>query len=312
MANVAGMGTTFNLLNFVGELFKITPTDTPFLAIAGGLSGGRQTLSKQFPWQTVDNAAAEQPSAVEGAVPTYEERDRAEIWNTTQIFQYGWHLTYTKQAAIGNVANAEPLVGTQPVTDEYTFQLMLKLERAARDVDFSYLNGTFAYPADNATARKTRGIITAVNAAALTTVAAGTADLSKDHIDELVRKLVDNGAPLRQTVAFANSFNRQAFSNVYAYAPEDRNYGGVSIKTVETDFDVFGVTYERQVPAGTVLLADMSVVVPRFLLIPRKGHFFVEPQPSEGSSDKWMLYGESGIQYGPPHWHGTITGLSTS
>ena len=31
MAIVNGQGTTFNLPNFVGELFAITPTETPFL-----------------------------------------------------------------------------------------------------------------------------------------------------------------------------------------------------------------------------------------------------------------------------------------
>jgi hypothetical protein len=35
-------GTTFNLPNFVGELFELTPADTPFLSAIGGLTGGNR------------------------------------------------------------------------------------------------------------------------------------------------------------------------------------------------------------------------------------------------------------------------------
>ena len=37
MAAVAGQGTTFNLPNYHGELFTVTPTETPFLSAIGGL-----------------------------------------------------------------------------------------------------------------------------------------------------------------------------------------------------------------------------------------------------------------------------------
>ena len=48
MAGITGQGTTFNLPNFVGELFGITPEDTPFLSAIGGLTGGKSVAAKRF------------------------------------------------------------------------------------------------------------------------------------------------------------------------------------------------------------------------------------------------------------------------
>ena len=67
MGAISGMGDTYDLPNFVGELFNITPSDTPLLSMMGGMTGGVSTKSKQFTWQTVDNATAAQTVAVEGA-----------------------------------------------------------------------------------------------------------------------------------------------------------------------------------------------------------------------------------------------------
>ena len=77
MGAVSGLGDSYDLPNYVGELFNITPNDTPFLSAIGGMTGGKSVTSKQFTWQTVDNATAAQTVAVEGADPTYAERSRS-------------------------------------------------------------------------------------------------------------------------------------------------------------------------------------------------------------------------------------------
>ena len=128
MANVSGMGDSYDLPNYVGELFNVTPNDTPFLAMMGGMTGGKSVTSKQFTWQTVDNAAAAQTAVVEGADPTYEERTRSEVVNVTQIMQYGVNVSYTKQAATGNLSG-QAIIGSQPVQDELAFQLDLKIQK---------------------------------------------------------------------------------------------------------------------------------------------------------------------------------------
>lgn len=316
MAAVSGMGTTFNLPNYVGQLFNLTPNDTPFLSMMGGLTGGIRTTSKRFTWSTTDNATAAQPALLEGADATFSERDRAEVFNVVQIFQEAIQLSYTVQAARGQLGNlpvgtpaASSILGTNAVGDEMAWQIMMKLEKIARDVEYTFLQGAFAEPDDNATARKTRGLIAAVTTNA---VAAGSTALTKTHIDTLLSTMYANGAPFRNPVIFLNAFQKLAISNIYGYAPEDRNVGGVNINQIETDFGRFGVVLDRHMPAATVLLADLSFLAPVILEIPGKGFLFREPLAKVGSYDREQIYGELGLRYGPQIFHGKITGLTTS
>ena len=312
MAAVSGMGDTFDLPNYVGELFNITPSDTPLLSMIGGITGGKSVTSKQFTWQTVDNTAAAQTAVVEGADPTYEERTRSEVTNVTQIMQYGVNVSYSKQAATGNLSG-QAIIGNQPVQDELGFQLDMKLKRAARDIEFSFLQGAYNAGADLATARKTRGML-----AATTTneVAGGSAALTQAMVDACLKAMADSGAPFEQPVIFANAFQKQKLSSIYssalALAPRDRNYGGVNINTLETDFGEVGIVYSRHIPAEDVLIADVAFLKPVFLDIPGKGHFFVEPVAQSGAAYKYQVYGEIGLEYGPELFHGKITSLSTS
>lgn len=308
MGAVSGQLTTFNAPNYVGELFRVTPNDTPFVSMIGGLTGGKRTDSKQFSWQSVDNAAAAQPANLEGADVTYSERSRSEVYNVVQIYQEGVQTSYTKQAAVGNLAG-QSILGSQPVMNEHDFQIQLKLEKIARDIEYTFLNGTYAFPADNVTARKTRGLISAVTT---NTVAAGSADLSQEMIDELLREMVASGAPFRSPVLFAGAFNIQRLNEIYGYAPESRNVGGLAINQIVTPFAQLGIVFDRHMPADTVLIADVSVCAPVFLMIPGKGFLFQEEIAKTGSADKTQLYGEVGLEYGPEQWHGTITATSTA
>lgn len=319
MAAISGAITTFNDPNFVGELFKVTPTDTPFLSMIGGLTGGRGVMTKEFTWQTVDNYAPAQTVALEGADPTYTGRSRSELKNVLQIMQYGVSLSYTDRAAIAQLGAGggnpsvvpAPILGDQPVGDPLGFQLGLTMERAATDVEYSFLQGTYAYPDVNTATneRKTRGLSAAITTNA---VAAGATALSKTHIDSLMKQMADSGAPFRNVVLFANSFNRQAISGIYGYAPADRNVGGLSIKQIETDFAQLGVVYDRHMPTDSIFAVDVTFCAPVFMSIPDKGHFFLEELAHTGSKWNYQLYGEIGLQYGPELWHGKITGLTTS
>ena len=306
MGAVTGMGDSYDLPNYVGELFNITPNDTPFLSMMGGMTGGKSVTSKQFTWQTVDNAAAAQTAVVEGADPSYAERSRSEVVNVTQIMQYGVQVSYTKQAATGNLSG-QAIIGNQPVQDELAFQLDMALKRAARDIEFSCMQGTYVADTNVTTARKTRGL-----GAALTTnkVNAGGDALTQADIDATLKLMADSGAPFEQPVLFANAANKQQISSFYsnslALAPRDRNIGGVNINTIETDFCEMGVVYERHIPATQVFLIDMNFCKPVFLDIPGKGHFFVEPLAQSGAAYKYQVYGEFGLEYGPEQFHGNI------
>lgn len=176
MAGITGQGTTFNLPNYVGELFAVTPTDTPFLSAIGGLTGGAPAEATLFQWQGYDLRSADKlRQRVEGAnAPTAESRVRFNVNNVVEVHQEAIEISYTKLAATGqfhSTGSAHPgsvgLGGTNPVLAELDWQTTRALEQIARDVEKSFIGGTFNNPADNSTARRTRGILqaTATNVA---------------------------------------------------------------------------------------------------------------------------------------------------
>lgn len=198
MAGITGMGTTFNLPNYHGELFALTPSNTPFLSALGGLTGGGQTTAVEFEWQTSDLRDPAQRVKVEGATaPTAEERVRANVRNVAQIHQEKVSVSYTKQAATGQIATPASapyrgVDGSNPVTSELNWQIVEALKSVALDVNYSFINGTFSNPTTNATARRTRGILQAVttNRIAKGTTITGLSSAT-DTITETATALVD-------------------------------------------------------------------------------------------------------------------------
>lgn len=170
MAGITGIGTTFNLPNYHGELFALSPAETPLLSAIGGLTGGGATSSTEFEWQTYDLRDPSQSTRVrtEGATaPTAEERVRANVRNVAQIHQEKVSVSYTKQAATGQntTPGAAPFRGdggSNPIGSELDWQVQQAIKSVALDVNWSFINGKYANPATNATARQTRGLLEAI------------------------------------------------------------------------------------------------------------------------------------------------------
>jgi hypothetical protein len=185
MAGITGQGTTFNLPNYVGELFALSRETTPFLSAIGGLSGGRSTTATEFEWQTYDlRDASGQRQALEGAnAPTAEARVRANVRNVVEIHHEAVEVSYTKQAATAQIATPSSapyrgVPGSNPVTDEMSWQVIQGLKQMARDVNFAFINGTYSNPTTNASARTTRGLIAAMTSNVSTKATYTSASLS--------------------------------------------------------------------------------------------------------------------------------------
>ena len=162
-SNVTGMGTTFNLPNYAGQLYTASPTKTPFLSMIGGLTGGMQTENDEFPTGVLyEFPEAAQPEISETAsttAPTGGELVKSQQTNVTQIFHESIEITYARLANRGklsglNTAGAQP---EQP--NEEDFQIARKLEKIARDVEFTFLNGKYQKASSAGQANKTRGMI---------------------------------------------------------------------------------------------------------------------------------------------------------
>ncbi len=391
MAGISGQGTTFNLPNYVGPLFQVSPDDTPLLSAIGGLTGGEEVKSTEFEWQTSDlRSPEENRSRLEGAnAPTAEGRVRANVTNVVEIHQETVEVSYTKQAAVGQTSGTNN-DQSNPVQAELPWQITQALKAKATDIEASFILGQYQKPSDNTTPRKTRGLLQAItsnvidlgtsytglsaatdtithtatplvdgDAIRFTDVGAstavklnrvyyvvgkttnafkvaatsggsaitiGTATVSvsklatagptKDTYDNLFQNVFDNGGMREgatQTIIVGSRQKRnlsEAYARAYGkYQEQSRNVGGVNFTTVMTDFGAFNVLLDRWMPADAFCVASLEQLIPKFLRIPDKGHFFEEPLAKIGASERVQIYGEIGLQYGNEKAHGVIRGL---
>lgn len=326
MAGIVGAGTTFNLPNYVGELFSTSPEDTPFLSAIGGLTGGREVNSVVFTWSSYDlRQASATRQRLEGAdAPTAEERVRVQGSNVLEIHQEQVSVSYTKQAATNQftVAGAWPawnsipqVNGMNAVTDELGWQLEQSFKQVARDVEMAFINGTYLLPPDNGQARRTRGIVSAITTNAIDLAGAV---LTADDVLDLMQRVWDNGGiqESETRTLLVGSWVKRQLSTLFItdknYREMTRDVGGVNLQTIETDFGRTNIMLDRYVPAETLLCVSLEECTPVFLNIPGKGHFFAEPLAKTGSAEKVQLYGEIGLDYGNQLKHGKLTGLSTA
>lgn len=221
MGGITAIGTTFNEPNYHGELFALTPTDTPLLSMAGGLGGGKQTLATEFEWQTYDLRDPEVRPRLEGAdAPNPEARTRANVKNVVQIFHETVGTTYTKQATASQLATtqgapfqtADGLGFGNPVANEHTWQVAQALTQIARDANYVFWHGKKNVPTDNTTARQTAGLLGVLTTNRVDAIAEVTASSATDTITSASHGLA-NG----DQVVFTNT---DAATNIRA----DRTY----------------------------------------------------------------------------------------
>lgn len=312
MPNVAGQGTVWNLPNYAGDLFTADAINTPLLNMIGGMSGGAQTANFEFPIaSTYAMPAAAQPAITETAsltAPVAVGFVRDQLTNVTQIFQEKVSISYAKMSNPGRLAGLNTAGANDNVPSEKDFQIARALEKIARDVEYTCINGVYALSTSAATPNKTRGLIPLC--ATGNTLAAAAAQLTKPMIQTLLKTMFTNGAVFKDMVIWVNAFQKQMLSALYGYAPTDRKIGGVDIKQIETDFGSFGIALNRFMPADTLLVTDMSVITPVFQPVPEKGNFFYETLAKTGASEDGQIFGQFGLDHGVATVHGSITGLA--
>ncbi len=324
MAGINTMGLTFNLPNYNGPLFGLTPSDTPFTTAIGALSGGGEAVtSKDFEWQTYDLRAKENPSHLEGqAAPAPRARVRASVNNVCQILHSKVSVSYTKEAAVGQRDGLNNGQNT-PAPSEMAWQVIQELKALKLDMEEMFLNGVYAKPADNSAARKTRGLIPAIttNVVLAPDGDAATAGLQPSPLTEalvldLMQKVWETGGIQEQETAtlMVNATQKRRLTKIFitdkGYDEESRNVAGVSVQTIETDFGRVNVMLNRHMPKDQLVVTSLEVCKPKFLLIPEKGFLFLEELAKVGASTEAQLYGEVGLEYGAELQHGKITNLA--
>lgn len=305
--------TYSDTLTYLGLLKEIKANRTGFLSFLGGINPDVYNtygafifpLSQEYELPAGSQPAITEISAVAGQ--TAETQTRTQISNTVQIFQETYQVSYKKESGVQEFSGVQLSGMAQEPTSEMDFQRTAALGRAALDLDYSLLNGTYQAASDTATAAKTRGLVTAISS---NTVDASSADLSKDMINQLLISM-KGYSDLDMPVMLGGPFQKTQISDIYGFAPQDRQIGGVNITQVVTDFGSFGYVECLQMAASTLVIADASKL--KIVYCPVKGQLIVdEPLAKTGASDKGQIYFQAGLDYFNEKFHGKITNLTTS
>lgn len=315
--NVTGIGTTWNLPNYAGELFTADPTQTPLLSMIGGLTGGKQTDNFEFPTAVLfDYPDAAQPEISESAsatAPAASAIARSQESNVVQIHQEVIDLTYAKLSNGGRMSGINTAGQSANPADEKAWQIQQKLIKIARDVEFSFLRGSYQKSTAANVANKTRGMLEL--AATVNTVDGAGAAITTDMIKALMLEMADNGAYFNNMILFAGAKQKQAITSLYEKQlgynqGAARNVGGMNVTEIETDFCKLGIVWDRFMPDDSILIADVAHIAPVFQAVPGKGVLFEEELAKVGASDRIQIYGQIGLAHGPAFLHGSITGLA--
>ena len=233
----------------------------------------------------------------------------------TQIFHETISITYAKQANRGKLSGLIPAGAQANPTSELDWQIARRLEKIARDVEHTFLNGTYAEANAVNEANKTRGMMELCSTG--TTIDAGGAELSIDLLKQFFKAMADAGAFFGNMVLFCGSEQKQRITTLYEKQvgynqPQTRTVGGMNIQKLESDFFEMGICYNPFMKPGSIGLFDVSACAPVFQDVPGKGVLFLEDLAKVGASDRKQIYGEIGLDHGPAFLHGSITGLKDS
>jgi len=309
------LGTVWGLPNYDGELFTADQVNAPLLSIIGGLNGGLQSSNFEFPTASLyEFPDAEQPEYSENdslTAPTADHIARTQEKNVVQIFHEAINLSYAKLSASGRLSGINTAGSQNNVADERDWQIARKLEKVARDFNYTLYNGVYQIATDADTANKSRGMFELMSGKDGEVDAQGS-ELDKALTEQLFLAMHEAGATFRNVILFASGLQKQKITKIYQVLPQSRNVGGANIEQIVTDFGNIGIQVDRMCPKDKLGAFDVTVMAPVFSPVPEKGNLFYEPLAKTGASEKGQLYGQMGLDHGPAFMHGVIKNLKTT
>jgi hypothetical protein len=309
--------TSFSVLNYSGMLFNRGNTRTPLSSVIGGRAKTTNHVEFVIGQEYTGGGNGAQPEISEGASLTAPEASvatRTQSTNVTQIFMESVGISYAKQSNMGtisglNVANQQ----ANPIS-ELDFQVAVKMQKVARDIEYTFINGAFNKALSDSTVNKTRGLVSAITS---NVTAMGNKPLGLWNIAEMLKKVYESNAPTQNLVLWCDAItmfqiNADAVNNGLTVIPASREVNGIALSSVVTPLGVVYLYLGECLPAGTALLLNLDVIAPVYQPVPGKGNFFLEPLAKTGAGEKYQLFGQLGLDHGPEWYHGKFTGIATT
>ena len=313
MADV--LATSFGVLNYSGMLFNKGNTRCPLSSIIGGRA--KTTNHVEFvTGQEYTTGRGTQPAISETASLTAPDATvvtRTQKTNVTQIFQESVGISYAKQSNMGTLSGLNVAGQQANPINELDFQVAAKMQKVNRDIEFTFIQGTYNKATSDATVNKTRGLVEAIttNVTAMASKPLGLWDIA-----DMVKKVYGANAPTDGLCLWCDAVtlfqvNADAVQNGLTVVPAAREINGIALSSVVTPIGVVYLYLGECLPAGTALLLNLNVIAPVYQPVPGKGNFFLEPLAKVGAGEKYQLFGQIGLDHGPEWYHGKFTGIST-
>lgn len=308
---------SFNTLNYSGMLFNKGNVRTPL----SSLIGGRMKITNHVEFVTgqeyTGGGAGSQPAISESAsltAPDATVATREQKKNRTQIFQESVGISYAKESNMGTLSGVNVANQQANPMNELDFQVAVKMQKIARDIEHTFINGVYAEATSDTTVNKTRGLVTAIttNAKAMASKPLGLWDVA-----DMMKKLYEANAPTQGLVLWCDAItmfqiNADAVQNGLTVIPADRTVNGIALSSVVTPMGVVYLYLGECLPKGTALLLNLDVIAPVGQPVPGKGNFFLEELAKTGAGKKYQIFGQIGLDHGPEWYHGKFTGIAQS
>ena len=315
MADV--LATSFGVLNYSGMLFNRGNTRTPLSSIIGGHAKTTNHVEFVTGQEYTGGGAGSQPEISENASLTAPDASivtREQKTNVTQIFQEAVGISYAKQSNMGTLSGVNIANQQANPMNELDFQVAAKMQKIARDIEYTFINGTYNKATSDDTVNKTRGLVPAITT---NTKAMGSKALGLWDIADMVKKIYGQNAPTQGLVLWCDAttmfqINADAVQNGLTVIPASREINGIALSSVVTPIGVVYLYLGECLPAGTALLLNLDVIAPVYQPVPGKGNFFLEPLAKTGAGEKYQLFGQLGLDHGPEWYHGKFTGIAQS
>lgn len=307
--------TSFATPNYSGLLFNKGNTRTPLSSMIGGKVKITDHCEFVVGQDYTSNGNGAQPSISESASLTAPESSvitRSQNTNITQIFQEAVGVSYAKKSNMGtlsglNVSNQQ----ANPIS-ELDFQVGAKMQKIARDIEYTIVNGVYQKAISDSEANKTRGLIPAITS---NVKAMGSKPLGLWDISDMMKKIYEENAPTVGLFLWCDAttmfqVNADAVQNGLTIVPNALDVNGIQLSKVLTPIGEVYLRIGECLPKGTALLLNFDVLYHVYQEVPGKGNFFLEELAKTGAGEKYQIFGQYGLDYGPEWYHGKFTGIS--
>lgn len=314
---MAGEAKSFEVLNYSGMLYNKGNTRTPLSSIIGT----RRVFTNHVEFVTgqeyTGGGAGSQPAISEDAsltAPAASVTKREQKTNVTQIFHESVGISYGKMSNMGTLSGVNIAGQTANPMNELDFQVAAKMQKIARDIEFTFIQGAYSKATSDSTINKTRGLVTAITT---NVTDMGSKPLGLWDVAEMMKKVYEQNAPTSGLVVWCDAvtmfqLNADAVQNGLTVVPADRTINGINLSKVVTPMGEVYLYLGECLPSGTALLLNLDVIRPVEQPVPGKGNFFLEELSKTGAGSMYQIFGQIGLDHGPEWYHGKWTGIATT